>query len=315
MKKLIILTTFLFLSIPNYALTEEIISITPNTESESKSQEKIIEIINKIKIDDEKNFDKVNSELFLLSSELKKDISSLRLPWWEKFIPAFIGVMGVLIGSILSGWFSNRSQSRQLIAAEFAANKATANEALSKITDFQSKQLNEFYAPIRFMLQRTGVVRQQLCEMLVEHPEGASKFYFKTENNRTHLYLTSSDKPFRLIHEMHDLATKFPAVIPLVGEIIAIGDQISKLIYEKGGLAKADNFELSIALGKYLGHYSILKEIYSKALLNPQSLIEIKYSMGYPRELDNLLEKDAGELTRKITNWEISARKNILYNI
>lgn len=241
--------------------------------------------------------------------DLKKDISALKISWWEKLIPAGLGLIGVLVGTSLSGWFSVISQKRQLVESQKAALREAANDELAKLADFRSKQLNEFYAPISFMLQRTGVVRNQLCRMLLESSRGKQKFFFKKENGVEHLYLKEEggERAFRLIHDMHEIVTDFPIVLPLVGEIVNIGEQISKLIYDKGGLAKSDNTHLSEALGEYLGHYSILREIYSNAINSPDKLTQVKYSMAYPRVLDKLLKKDAEELTEYIGKWEKSA--------
>lgn len=283
----------------------------------------------------------LDKKLDKLSADLGKEIASSRSTWWEKLLPAGIGIAGIMIGSALSGWFGHRSQTRQINAADASLKRqleasrksldaqlrasktalsvqlssaqksqrvAAKNDVFTRVMEFRSKQLNEFYAPIQFMLVGSSVVRQQLCEMLLESANGRDRFEFKTESDgRPHLWVRASKtegaRPFRLIHHMFDLATNYPVVMPLVGEIVSIGEQISNLIYEKGGFAKVKNTRLAENLGTYLGHYSILKDAYSTALRDPQLLTTIRYTIAYPRDLDELLRTDAVALANEITNW------------
>ncbi len=71
----------------------------------------------------------------------------------------------------------------------------------------------------------------------------------------------------------------------MVNEIVAIGEKMSALIHDKGGLVLAAHADLTDLLGKYLAHFSILREVAAKAS-NPTELQGITYNVLYPVELD-----------------------------
>lgn len=233
-------------------------------------------------------------------TELLKEINALKTSWWEKLVPAFIGFIGVIIGTGLSGWFSQKTQTRQLENERLSS----AKEVLAGIQEFRSKQLNEFYAPIQFMLKGTSKVRAQLFSTLFAQP-GAERSFIEYHNEPLGLSVITEKGPqkFRLTQHMHLVATEYPVAMPLIKEIVEIGEKISKLILDKGGLAKSDNNDLIDALSEYLGHYSILKDVYSKALQNPSQLNQVRYSNFFPDKLEKLLKTDADKLFNELQTW------------
>lgn len=247
----------------------------------------------------------LGSEIRGSNADLKTQIDSLRPGWWEKTFPAFVGLFGTLVGAWVS-WLAQRGQQR---TAANISRASAAYEAVSKIMDFRSRQLNEFYSPMRFLLQQTGRVRRQMCDMLIKQP-GGEKFFYKLEpNQKEHLWVRKdgSEEPFRLIAYMHEIAVNHGRLMPFVEEIVLIGDRLSILVRDKGGLARSENPELISALGEYLGHYSILKDAFTKAKADPALLKGLSYNVTYPRHLDDLLDNDAALLGAAISAWEVKS--------
>jgi hypothetical protein len=233
-------------------------------------------------------------------TELIKEINTLKTSWWEKLVPALLGFIGVIIGTGLSGWFSQKTQTRQLANERLSS----AKEVLAGIQEFRSKQLNEFYAPIQFMLKGTNKVRAQLFSTLSAQPGAELSFKdYSKEPLRLNVIKENDVQKFKLTQHMHLVATDYPVAMPLIKEIVEIGEKISKLILDKGGLAKSGNYELIDALSDYLGHYSILKDVYFKAIQDPSQLNHVQYSNFFPEKLEELLKTDADELFEKLQTW------------
>lgn len=254
----------------------------------------------------------LHSELREIKTDIRGDIKSLYVSWWEKLLPAGIGFIGIFGGALIGGWITWRSQTRQLAFAQKNARSSAAYDSVAKIMDFRAQQLNEFYSPMRFLLHRTGRVRRQLCDLLLEQGDQSMTFEYRTEDDgREHLWVTTSEgekKPFRLIEHLHVLARNHSTLMPLVDEIVLLGQHISTLIHEKGGLSRSESPALAATLGEYLGHYSILKDAHLQAKESSELPNEITYSLTYPRQLDGLLDNDINYLTATIAQWEADAK-------
>jgi len=226
--------------------------------------------------------------------------------WLEKLLPAVLGFAGVFFGSAINA----RSQSKQRASAERANRADAAFGAQTKIIEYRSQQAHEFYYPLFLSLQRSSGIRRQLCDHL--NAKDPLRFDFRHENDgKDHLFIydarSSSPIRFRLIEAMHELATQHPETLPMVNDIVEIGEQMSTLIHEKGGLVLATSETLTQVLGRYLAHFSILREV-SKKAKNPQTLAGIRDNVLYPNDLEELLQKDIAFLQTSIAKWsEFSA--------
>lgn len=224
----------------------------------------------------------------------------------EKLWPALLGLIGVLVGGGINIWLHGK----QRVAAEKADRASAALEAQARIIEYRSRQVHEFYYPLLLSLQRSSGVRRQICDHL--HAKSPMRFRFQEESDgRKHLFIYDPSKDesirFRLIEAMHELASQHRETLPMVDEIVAIGEQMSTLIHEKGGLVLSSNATLTDSLGRYLAHFSILREVARKAE-NPSSLEGITYNVLYPTELDGQLQSDIAFLQESIGAWsEFSA--------
>jgi hypothetical protein len=247
-----------------------------------------------------------------LRATLQADIAGVRPIWWERMIPAFIGLAGVLVGGLIT-WrlqrrqleLSERLHAVQLKETERIGQAKAGHEALSKQIEYQTRRINEFYSPFRFMLRRSGGVRNQLCDQLRQ--ANPQRFVFVTEaDGREHLFVVEPNGTqirFRLISHMHELATQYPHLLPLVNEIVSIGKTMSDLIDTKGGLAVNNNDGLTTLLGTYLAHYSILRDVTDKANKDPMVLATVKYNVAYPNALDAALDSDMAALNTEVEEW------------
>lgn len=260
----------------------------------------------------------VREDIRKLRESLQTQIATVRTSWWERLIPLGIGLFGVFIGGLL-GWLqqgrqlklSTALQQQQLRENERIGRAKAGYESLSKVIEYQMRQVNEFYSPLRLMLQRSGGVRRQLCDQLVA--KEPTRFQMVMEDDhREHLYVKEADgttTPFRLIQHMHELITRHAELMPLVYEIVNIGVAMVDLINTKGGMAITGSEVVNTGLGRYLAHFSILRDVASKAKTAPALLLKIQYNVAYPRELDGALGADMATLAKQIEEWKALSRQ------
>lgn len=246
----------------------------------------------------------LRSELDASELRLRQFIQDRRATGWlEKLWPALLGLFGVLIGGGINIWLHGK----QRVATEKANRASAAFEAQSQIIEYRSRQVHEFYYPLLLSLQRSSGVRRQICDHL--HAKNPARFRFHKEaDGQEHLFLYDPSKSepsrFRLIEVMHELAKQHPEALPMVNEIVAIGEQMSTLIHDKGGLVLSSNGALTASLGRYLAHFSILREVARKAE-DPSKLEGISYNVLYPNELDGQLQADILFLQSSIGAWSV----------
>lgn len=260
----------------------------------------------------------VRDDVNALGESLRAQIESVRPAWWERFVPAVIGLLGVFVGGLVSWQLQSRQidlstqlQQQQLRENDRLGRAKAGYESLSKVVDHQMRQVNEFYSPLRLMLQRSGGVRRQLCDQLVA--KDPSRFQMRSEGDGgVHLYVLETDggaTPFRLIQHMYELATQHAELLPLVKEIVAIGVAMTELIKTKGGMAITGSDAVNTALGRYLAHFSILQDMTAKAEASPDLLEKLQYNVAYPRDLDAALDADIAVLTGDIEIWQALSRE------
>lgn len=251
-------------------------------------------------------YEHAGSELAVLQADLRASEERLRQAiadtkpnGWEKLLPAFLGLFGVFVGGAINVWL----QRRQMAASEKAHRATAAFEAQTKIIDYRSRQAHEFYHPLLLMLQRSSGVRRQLCDHLAKKDH--DRFRMEKGADGEHLFIydpAGTRTRFRLIESMYELTTEHKETLPMVNEIVAIGEKMSALIHDKGGLVLAADADLTDLLGRYLAHFSILREVAAKAS-NPEELQGITYNVLYPIELDAELNKGITFLQDNLERW------------
>jgi hypothetical protein len=261
---------------------------------------------------------KLQDQIANSETSIRDEIARVKPTWWERLVPALLGLVGVLVGGGFGAWQQRRQMTQNLAMQqtmlkenERVEQAKVAYESLSKLIDYQTRQINEFYSPLRLMLRRSAGVRRQLCDQL--NAKCPTRFvYVKDEEGRDHLFVAKSIdayERFRLIEHMHEVATKYKELLPLIEEIVSIGTVMSDLIHTKGGMAIAGSDKLTDLLGHYLAHFSILRDVAKKATTNPETLVSLEYNVTYPVDLDAALTGDIQSLNGEIEDWKTLARQ------
>ena len=244
----------------------------------------------------------VQAELRASEERVRQAIADSKPSGWEKLWPAILGLVGVLVGGGINVWV----QRRQRVANEQAHRATTAFEAQTKIIDYRSQQAHEFYQPLWLMLKRSSGVRKQLCDHLAKKNPDRFRLEQDPDDDRPHLFVYGpngeSRVRFRLIEAMYELATEHAEILPMVNEIVAIGEKMSALIHDKGGLVVSSHTALADILGRYLAHFSILREVAAKAN-EPDKLQGITYNVLYPIEMDHELKNGITFLQETLKKW------------
>lgn len=238
---------------------------------------------------------------------MKQQIELLRPKPWDKWLPAFFGIIGALLGSVVAFVM----QRQRLQFDRRAARQAAGIKEMSEIKQFRSRQLNEFYAPLEALLKQGLVVRDEFYRLLLlSDPE--HRIFSKVEDvvaeKRWSLHIKhagSAKKPFHLIDEMSFLQRAYPHLMGTIGETVRINKLVVKLVHANVGLVLHENTDLSEQLGIFLAHQSMLEHVYKSARTQGAEPAYIPgYTTTFPRKLQRLVQTDCVKLRKELKDWE-----------
>jgi hypothetical protein len=231
---------------------------------------------------------------------------------WNQLWPALAGVLGALLGALAGAWGAHFTQRSRIAHELSAAQREVAHRAKADMMVLRSRQLHEFYGPLRARLKQSFELRQELYAQLKRHADSSVVWTEQDDplaSAGQSLWLScdsSEPRPFRLIDELPLIRSRFAQLVPHVGEIVGISDHIAALIHERIGLVRAGNEKLSDMLGKYLAHHSVLREAFARAAGTTPAPPVTGYTAVFPRGLDHALEEDYQWLQKELASWEAS---------
>ena len=217
-----------------------------------------------------------------------------------------LGLIGAVIGAaaaILLQFIKNRADDRAWV-------RSSGLSGVASIMEFRSRQLNEFYAPLRALHAQGLGIRNELYRQLKEANVPGVEFRYVTEaiaatGQSLWVKYDGKDKPFRFIDDLELVRNHFPQLMSMVDQIIEVGNKSSKLIQTRAGLALPENQKLTEMLGSFLAHHAILKKI-REAVGKGEN---VTYTAAYPRGFDKLIADDCTRLTTQLQEWEDLSRK------
>lgn len=257
--------------------------------------------------------------------EIRGRLDSLATTTSDKWLSAIIGFIGVLAGAGVTGAFAMILQRGRLAAEDRAEERKARREkirserdfglgALSDMQAFRSRQLNEFYGPLRVLLAQIRVLRNEFDQRLKASIKEDSevRVHFKGEGRRRHLMVSRSgaeEHGFRLIDEMGYVGREHPDLMSTVGELVSTGDLLAGHLHKHGGLLDPRSLWLSQQIAVYLAHQRVLKEIFDRVSKDASVDYIANYSTVYPRSLDILIERDYTRLNRSQAAWLVQATR------
>jgi SAM-dependent methyltransferase len=165
-------------------------------------------------------------QIFLGQTTQSSTASGSELIDWIKALAPIIGAIIAVLGVVLTAYVTIR---RGLLDKRY--------EYASSILEFRIRQIMEFYAPMQLLIEKSRL----LYEKLIWAMKRTDKDFDK--------------KNFRLLDQISNLYKK-NELKPLIDAIIGTGDEMSKLIIDKGGLIEGGVTQTYI---DYQAHLEILK--------------------------------------------------------
>ncbi len=241
-------------------------------------------------------------------------------PSQSSIVIAIIAGFATLVAALLAGGLTllsqhimaKREERRAALIAERTVELAR-QEALyrhgEKILEFRLKQMELFYAPMFALLEQSKALYDKMLHQLAYDAPTQYKLLPEADPDGYRFHVLTKDgswKGFRLLDQLPAVRT-IPKALALVEGILQIGEQMTKIISKRAGLASED---LAGLLGEYLAHYAILSTIYKRG--ETESYEPGWHKMGYyPRDLNSKVAAGYHELSQFLDEYA-EASKHVL---
>lgn len=220
----------------------------------------------------------------------------------------FTNLFAVALGALIGGYISYIMQ-----------NSKTRFEISRSLMDWKIKQLAELYGPLYALLHQSNAIYRQM-NLALSNADPA-KFRLEQEDTGTdfdnkvfQIFEDNEWKFFRTItHFDHVYGAKY-GVETYFDELVSIGERIAKVVEEKAGFVRDDQRQLADIFGKYLAHFTVLRQLHSKRRDNLNAPNEndranhgvympVDITAAFPREILHLVREGFDKLNTELNNW------------
>lgn len=222
---------------------------------------------------------------------------------WILDNPLVSGLVAVLITALVT-W---KVATRRMRHEQKLAVHNFILEARSQVIEAKRKRHELLYSRLKALLAQSKALYDHMCTQLHDKDDNAKYEWIDDENStsgRSFQICLGDDewKSFRLLTAFPLIYKNDKHVIPLVDEIIAIGEELSKTIRKYAGMVSPSEDELTITLGEYLSHFTVMKGVWESVKNKDEPL---EHTEGfYPRRLNKLVDKGYTTISEEIESWE-----------
>jgi hypothetical protein len=189
------------------------------------------------------------------------------------------------------------------------ASRKAALEAAQSLVELRVHHMEELYGPLRALLTQSKGVYDQLCLHLMNLNDGRYRWIVENDISkvRSFQFLDAGGKwkTFRLLEHMPELYGEEVNAVPLISEVISIGEEIVKVIRERAGRVLPVQRLLTTTFGEYLSHFVVLREMHLTMMDKTRRENPRHYQVGfYPRRFNALVESGFDLIANELAHWE-----------
>ena len=113
------------------------------------------------------------------------------------------------------------------------------------------------------------------------------------------------------MQHLNEVYNKQFGVEPYFDDVIQVGKRMATLISNKAGYARSEDSELISEMGKYLGHYNVLKRMHKIAKTSVQVAINAAYrDATFPNKIQHLVNEGFTAINGQAMDWRKAIAEN-----
>ncbi len=180
------------------------------------------------------------------------------------------------------------------------------NEVANAYVDWQLKQLSELYGPLRALLGQSNEIYRQMNRALISADKDRFRLVPGDDFDGQEFQIMHGGEwiRFRTVQHLPEVYGKEFGVEPYFDDVVAVGERMASVIRDKAGFARSEDANLLAYLGKYLGHFLVLKRLHERAK-NGQELVlnDADRKATFPSEIQKLVSEGFAEINKQVMEW------------
>ncbi len=228
----------------------------------------------------------------------RSDAAAMRTSWFS--LITVLGTALVTAGLTLLGQHLLMRHQRRM------GTRDSQNEVANAYVDWQLKQLSELYGPLRALLGQSNEIYRQMNRALIS----ANKDRFRLVDGEDfdgrvfQIKLGEEWTRFRTVQHLPEVYGKGFGVEPYFDDVVAVGERMANVIRDKAGYARSEDADLLVYLGKYLGHFFVLKRLHERAKAGQEIIVnEADRAATFPNKIQKLVSDGFAEINKKVMEW------------
>lgn len=180
------------------------------------------------------------------------------------------------------------------------------NEVANAYVEWQLKQLSELYGPLRALLGQSNEIYRQMNRALIS--ADSSRFQLVDgddfDGKEFQVKLGGNWTRFRTVQHLAEVYNNDYGVEPYFDDVVAVGQRMADLIREKAGYARSEDADLLVYLGKYLGHFFVLKRLHERAKAGQEIVLnDADRAATFPNKIQGLVADGFAAINKQVMEW------------
>lgn len=180
------------------------------------------------------------------------------------------------------------------------------NEVANSYVDWQLKQLSSLYGPLRALLGQSNEIYRQMNRALIS--ANSSQFQLVEgddfDGQEFQIRIGEVWTRFRTVQHLSEVYKKGFGVEPYFDDVVAVGERMADVIRQNAGYARSEDLDLLSYLGKYLGHFLVLKRLHERAKADEKIVLnDADRAATFPNQIQTLVSNGFKEINDQIMAW------------
>lgn len=237
-------------------------------------------------------------ESSIAKSSDRADAVAMRSSWLS---------LGTVVGTaLLTAGLTLLGQHLLMRHQQKMSARDSQNEVANAYVDWQLKQLSELYGPLRALLGQSNEIYRQMNRALIS--ADSSRFQLVDgddfDGKEFQIRIDENWTRFRTVQHLADVYNRDYGVEPYFDDVVAVGERMANVIREKAGYARSEDADLLAYLGKYLGHFFVLKRLHERAKSRQDIVLnEADRAATFPNKIQSLVSDGFADINKQVMEW------------
>jgi hypothetical protein len=237
-------------------------------------------------------------ESSIAKSAERADAVAIRSSWFT---------LGTVVGTaLLTAGLTLLGQHLLMKHQRIMSARDAQNEVANAYVEWQLRQLSELYGPLRALFGQSNEIYRQMNLALIS----ADKCRFQLvdgddfDGKEFQIKLGENWTRFRTVQHLTEVYSRGYGVEPYFDDVVTIGERTADVIKQNAGYARSEDIDLLIYMGKYLGHFLVLKRLHERAKAGQEIVLnDADRAATFPNQIQSFVADGFAAIHKQVMEW------------